>query len=335
MKPIRISVLLPFHHEGSLLEEAIESVRRQHCNEWEMILVDSHADDRTRSIAARYTLSDPRIRMVLANAPGISAALNTGLSECAGAYIARMDADDRMHPERLLKQADFLDSHASIDLVASRCTVFPGTPENEGYRLFVAWQNEIMTPEDHRRNRFIESPIAHPSVMFRRSLIDRYGGYRDDGVPEDYELWLRWMDAGVRISKLPEFLLEWRDHSGRLSRNHPDYSLDAFLRVKARYLASWLQQHLPGDRPLVVCGGSRNIRNKLEFLQGEGIRFDAYTDVVNRPGHPLRYIPVSELPTPGTAFFINLIAQRGIRDQIRQLFNDRGYREEIDFLMLA
>ena len=54
---------------------------------------------------------------------------------------------------------------------------------------------------------------------------------------------LRWMDAGVRISKLPEFLLEWRDHSGRLSRIHPDYSLDAFLRVKARYLASWLQQH--------------------------------------------------------------------------------------------
>lgn len=313
----------------------MESVRHQHCDGWELVLVDSQADDRTRSIAARYAISDPRIRMVPANAPGISAALNTGLSECAGAYIARMDADDRMHPERLLKQADFLDSHAAIDLVASRCTVFPETPENEGYRLFVAWQNELLTPEDHRRNRFIESPIAHPSVMFRRSLIDRYGGYREDGVPEDYEMWLRWMDAGVRISKLPEFLLEWRDHSGRLSRIHPDYSLDAFLRVKARYLASWLQQHPPGDRPLVVCGGSRNIRNKLEVLQGEGIRFDAYTDVVNRPGHPLRYIPVSSLPAPGEAFFINLIGQRGVRTAIRQLLMEQGHQEEQDFILLA
>jgi glycosyltransferase involved in cell wall biosynthesis len=333
--PPRISILLPFHREGGMLEEAIRSILQQSLEDWELVLVDSEADAATRTVAAGFARSDERIRHVTADTPGIGAALNLGLTACSAPHIARMDADDRMMPERLRLQTEFLDRHPDIGLVACRCEVFPATQENEGYRLFVDWQNTLLSPDDHRRNRFVESPVAHPAVLFRKDLTERFGGYRTDGVPEDYELWLRWMDRDVRFVKLPETLLQWRDRPERLSRNHPDYTEEAFFRVKADYLHRFLTRTLRAERPLVVCGGSRNIRNRTAVLEAAGLRITAYTDVVRRQGNPLPYLPVADLPAPGTAFFISLIGQRGVREEIRKLLTGSGHREEQDFLLLA
>lgn len=317
------------------MEESICSVLDQDMDDWELLLVNSNADTNSLSLAKKLVASDSRVQLLNASGSGISHALNTGLQVCRSNYIARMDADDRMMPGRLRSQADFLDNTPDVDLVACRCKIFPVTADNEGYRLFVDWQNSLLSPDEHRINRFVESPVAHPAVMFRSELMDRYGGYRSDGVPEDYELWLRWMDAGVRFSKLPEMLMEWRDHAERLSRNHPDYSETAFFRIKAQYFRRWLDKHPGGDRPLIVCGGSRNIQERMALLLEAGILISAYTDVVVRNGNPLPFVPIENLPEPGGAFVISLIGQRGVRDEIRKLLTGRGYREEQDFLMLA
>lgn len=63
--------------------------------------------------------------------------------------------------------------------------------------------------------RFVESPVAHPSVMFRRDLLAQHGGYAAGDFAEDYELWLRWMDAGVRFGKVNAELLVWNDPPAR------------------------------------------------------------------------------------------------------------------------
>lgn len=334
MDPL-LTVLLPYRHEGPLLDEAVDSVRSQTGCDWELLLIDSQADAPTRAAALTHAAADARIRVLSALQPGISEALNLGIRHARGRYLARMDADDRMLPERLSRQAEYLDRNPDIGMVSCRCQLFPAGDANEGYRLFVEWQNSLLTPEAHRVNRFIESPVAHPSVMFRKTLIGKYGPYLNAGVPEDYELWLRWMDAGVQIAKLPEVLLAWRDHPSRLSRNHSDYSEAAFFRIKSEYLRRHLDKHPLGERRLIVCGGSRNIRERVEQLTAAGLPVSAYTDVVERPGNPLPYIPVGALPGPGSAFFVSLIAQRGVRDEIRQLLVGLGHREERDFLMLA
>ena len=69
--------------------------------------------------------------------------------------------------------------------------------------------------------------------MFRRELVARHGGYRAGDFPEDYELWLRWLDAGVRMAKVPRPLLTWHDSTGRLSRTDARYDPEAFFRLKA------------------------------------------------------------------------------------------------------
>ena len=82
------------------------------------------------------------------------------------------------------------------------------------------WQNQILSPKQHWVNRFKESPVAHPTVMFRRELIDEHGLYSVKPIPEDYELWLRWMENGIRFAKIAEKLFVWTDSSNRLSRVH-------------------------------------------------------------------------------------------------------------------
>lgn len=78
--------------------------------------------------------------------------------------------------------------------------------------------------------------MAHPSVAYRREWIERVGGYQDHGWAEDYDLWLRLYLAGAGFSKLPEVLLEWRDHPHRLTHTNSRYSKLNDLRMKAHYL---------------------------------------------------------------------------------------------------
>jgi hypothetical protein len=123
-----------------------------------------------------------------------------------------MDADDISYPDRLQLQFEFFEKNPAIDVVASQTAFVSDIPGSEGFSIFVDWQNSIIRPEDHALYRFIESPLAHPTVMFRRKLIKKFGLYSTRAVPDDYEMWLRWMDHGVPFYKIPQPLLAWNDH---------------------------------------------------------------------------------------------------------------------------
>lgn len=328
-----ISVLLPFTDERGLLKDSIDSLLRQSYRDFELLLIDNADDATTVSIAEEASREDSRCKLLHENRKGISHALNHGLRQAAGKFIARMDADDIAHPDRLKHQSDYLEHHPEIGVLATRTTVEPSVPGNEGFRLFVAWQNEVLTAGQHAANRFIESPIAHPSVMARSELFEIHGTYSTDPLPEDYELWLRWMNAGVRFEKLPEVLLTWRDRNNRLSRTHANYSEESFLSVKAKYLKKWWEIHVDQDRPVIVCGGSRHIRERIERLQLEGIPIAAVTDVVPRSSSGLPFIPVDKLADRRESFVINLISKRDVRESIRKFLTDAGFLELQDFIM--
>ena len=85
------------------------------------------------------------------------------------------------------------------------------------------------SPDAIAREIWIESPLAHPSVVMRRTCLERLGGYQDHGWPEDYDLWLRMHLAGERLAKVPEVLLDWREHPARLTRIDSRYAVENFL----------------------------------------------------------------------------------------------------------
>jgi glycosyltransferase involved in cell wall biosynthesis len=270
---------------------------------------------------------------------GIVAALNRGLAGARGGLIARMDADDVSLPERLAIQKRFLEEHPQIGMVGC-CVRHVGDADRQaGYARYVEWTNRLLLPEDIAANRFVESPFAHPSVMFRRELIERHGAYREGGFPEDYELWLRWLDAGVRMQKLPATLLEWSDYRARLSRNDARYDVEAFHRIKAGYLARWLVRHNPLHPRVIVWGAGRVTRRRAGLLRAQGVEITAYVDIdPAKIGRMLDGVPVmapDELPAPGRAFVIPWVANVSAREQIAGHLEKLGYRLARDYLPAA
>jgi len=330
-----VTVLLPFYKVGQEFDAAIESVVRQSYPFWELLLISNNGSDEGLEIAGRWVASEKRVRLVEEPQQGIAIALNRGLELCCTPYIARMDADDISHPERLKLQVDFLERNPDIGVVSSQASFRSDIPGSEGFSLFVDWQNSIITPVEHELYRFIESPLAHPTVMFRHALIDQFGLYSTGSVPEDYELWLRWMDQGVKFHKIPQKLLVWTDHSERLTRTHENYSREAFFTIKCDYLARWILRNVAADKRVVVCGSSRIGRKRATLLEDFGVDVYGFTDVKKRPNRQVRFIMLKELTDPTPWFLVNFIARRGVGQEIRQHFTALGFVEGKDFIMGA
>jgi glycosyltransferase involved in cell wall biosynthesis len=329
-----VSILLPFRNASATLDAAIASMADQTYTDRDLLLIDNSSTDESPTIAHGWAQRDLRIHLLQESRIGIAHALNTGLAHAQGRYIARMDADDTCHPERLAKQVAYLDAHPEIGVLGTRTAFVSTVAESRGMQAFVQWQNALLTPHDHYVKRFVDAPLAHPTVMFRRELVEQHGGYDTGPLPEDHELWLRWMNAGVRFAKLPEELLTWNDHAGRLSRTHDNYSVDAFFSTKVKWLAQWLKRKLNG-RPLIVAGTSGLCRERAALLESEGITVHAFTDVKHRevPGHT--FVPHLELPPAGEAFIVSFISQRGTGDRIAEFFMGRGLVEGTDFILAA
>lgn len=360
----RVSVVLPVRDAAPTVATAIGSIRVQTLADWELIVVDDGSGDGTAAGLSDLARADSRIRVIAQGRQGVAAAFNAGIAAARGELIARMDADDESHPERLAEQVAFLAAPANRDVgVVSSLVAFGGDrTKGEGYALHVDWLNTLVTPEEIALNRFVESPLANPSVMFRRELVARHGGCRDGDFPEDYELWLRWLDAGVRMAKVPRVLLTWHDAPTRLTRTDARYGPEAFFRMKAEWIARWLTREFGGGnsearkpgsihgflaselnlvRPVWVWGAGRHTRKRAAHLEAWGVRIAGYIDVDAKKtgrgigGTGLPVIGEEALPAAGESFVLSYVTSRGAREYNRAKLVARGYVEGRDFLMCA
>lgn len=332
-----VSVILPARDAVGTLPAALDSLRAQTLRDIEILVIDDGSTDATVDVARRASREDPRIGLLDGRGRGLVAALNLGIAAARAPLIARMDADDVSLPERLALQKGYLDMSPDVGLVGCR-VAFGGDPvASRGYALHVDWINGLLGPGDIALHRFVESPFAHPSVMFRRELPAPHGGYREGPFPEDYELWLRWLDAGVLMAKLPETLLVWNDPAGRLSRTDPRYSKEAFFRIKAEYLARWLERHNPRHPEITTWGAGRLARRRAEMLLPHGIRIARHIDIAPRlvgrraGGRPI--VGPDHIP-PGD-FVVAFVASRGARDIIRARLEAGGRALGRDFMLAA
>ncbi|MBX3229992.1 MAG: glycosyltransferase [Labilithrix sp.] len=324
-----ISVLLPYRNAVGTLDEAIGSIRADLGGEDEMVLVDDGSTDGGAAIAARY--AGPRVIQVTTPGVGIAAALNVGLTRCRGRYVARMDADDVSLPGRLAASRALLDRDPALAVAAVRVELF-GSPA-AGMERYVAWQNGIVTAEEHASAIFVEAPVCHPATLIRRESLAAVGGYRDGHFAEDYDLWLRIVAAGMGIAKVPTVLFRWRIHPGSLTWSHARYSADAHRKLRAGYLAA----RLPG--PFALWGAGAAGRRLARELEAHGPRPDFFIDIdPKKIGRTARARPILALDD-GLAraraeglFVIVALAAPGARDLARARLAAGGFREGSDYL---
>jgi hypothetical protein len=258
---------------------------------------------------------------------------NAGAAIAKGEYFSRMDSDDEAMKNKLSLQKKHLDSNPDCCAVAGLVEHVSHSEEAAGFSRFVDWSNSILSYKDIYNNRFIELPVVNPTLMWRKETAEKHGLYRSGNFPEDYEMILRWLDAGVRIEKVPETVLKWYDSETRLTRTDPIYSDKAFYEIKSKYMATWLEKHNPFHPNISIWGASRISRRRAKLLEPYGIVFQNYIDTKKGRQVDKEIIYYDDLPPAGSLFILSYIRQMDNRDKIRAFLRERGYEEGVDYLM--
>lgn len=323
---------MPVRNAGDFLKQSVTSVLLQTHKNIKLIIVDDHSTDDSIQILA----PDPRIKILKNPGNGIVQALNYGLeyalAEVDCEYIARMDADDIAHRQRLEKQLAYQRDNPDIDIIGAKVQMF-GENLGDGYRHYEQWINALVEPEDISLNIYVESPIPHPTAFAHKNVWQKLGGYLDHTWPEDYDLWLRAHLLNMRFGKPQEVLLDWRDHEPRLSRQDDRYNKKYFYHAKIHYLAKQditKQFRIWGTGPTAMLVHDQLIEHKVEVTSF----IDISEKMIGRKKRNKDVVSGWGL-IKTTEFLLIAVASRGARNEIREYLNSQGFSEGSDYLCVA
>lgn len=330
-----ISVILPVFNAEDTILASVNSILNQTYTSFELIILNDGSTDDTLNLLRG--IDDNRIRLFNLTHCGIARALNFGIKMSLGKFIARMDADDYSYPERLARQVEYLKCHKDVGLVSCMVEYDGNRDQNGGYALYVDWMNSVVAFPDILNKRFQESPFAHPSVMFHKSLVSRFGGYSEGKLPEDYELWLRWMNCGVKMAKLSEVLLGWSDLPDRLSRTNANYDESKFHQLKARYLLLHFRRtHGINNLPAIwIWGTGKSVKSRTAPLTELNINISQFIEVKPPPYQNPLLIHYKELPPPGKHIILSYVSDRRGKKEIQLFLNESGYTEGVNYFLMA
>lgn len=229
-----VSIVVPvFDPHPVFFRQAIESVLAQTFADFELIIVEDPSAASARPVLdaladsrIRYFANDTRTSLVRQH--------NRALAETRGRFICRFDADDICEPDRVQRELEFLQANPDVDVVGSNLTIIDERSRVVGRRGYPATHAAIVAA----MRRF--NPIANSSVMFRRQIYERFGGWRDAALPaQDYEWYSRLAAGGARFANLPEALVRYRLHAGSIKSSKLRGTLLTTLEVKEMY---WRRQ---------------------------------------------------------------------------------------------
>lgn len=244
-----ISIIMGIYNCESTLNEAVASIKNQTVQNWELIMCDDGSSDRTYEIAENLQRADKRI-VLLKNEHnlGLNITLNNCLKKARGAYIARMDGDDRCRFDRFEKELNILRLHPDTSIVSSDMEFF----DNTGI-----W-GKISHPAEPKTKDFVrESPFCHAACMVRREAYNIVGGYTVANRlmrVEDYHLWIKMYAAGFRGKNIHEPLYQMRDdrnaYRRRSFRNRINESYVKCIAIRTFKLPFY--NYIYALRPLIV-----------------------------------------------------------------------------------
>ena len=211
----RVSVVMPIYNGAEFLALSIDSVLAQTLPDFELILVDDGSTDGTAEIIRRYVARDPRIVPIAKANSGIADTLNQGLAVARADWIARLDSDDLMLPERLARQLAFVAANPDLIAAGSYYEIIDPAGRSHGTRLPLPRTREELEQILTRREPL---SFLHPSMLYRRRAALDLGGYDKRTEPaEDVELFARMLATGAPILIQPEVLLRYRVHANTIS----------------------------------------------------------------------------------------------------------------------
>lgn len=203
-----VTVLMCVYNSETYLREAIESILNQSFKEFEFLIINDASIDRSLEIIKHY--DNTRIKIIQNSENiGLTKSLNKGLKAAEGKYIARMDADDISHPQRLERQVKFMEEHPEVGICGT------------WFQLIGQQERIIKHPVDHQdilTFMFKNNGIGHPTAFIRKDLFIEQHLFYDENytAAQDYDLWVR-ASQKIRLANIPEVLVKYRVHSSQVS----------------------------------------------------------------------------------------------------------------------
>lgn len=238
-----VTVLLPVYNGEHFLADAIKSVLFQTFNDLELLVIDDGSTD--GSVAILESFADPRIRIIKnEKRQKLARALNRGMDNARGTYIARMDADDVCMPKRLETQVKFMESHPEIGMSGSWIRTIGDHPSSGTVFKFP------LTPEEIKASLLFDNPFAHSSMILRKSFFNKHDLHFDGSYypSEDYELWARALEY-FPSANIGQVFLQYRLHANSMTLSgQPEMDAHAVRIVKPIFYRLGLS---PSDEDLV------------------------------------------------------------------------------------
>lgn len=266
----KVSILMPVFNAAPFLEECLDSIRAQTFKDWVLWAVDDFSTDNSAATLAAYAQKDARIRPLSNNDKGIIPALRLAFAKSGGQLITRMDADDKMPPEKLALMYDALEKAGPGHLATGLVQYFSQTGIRGGYRRYEQWLNQLVYQDRHYPEIYRECVIPSPAWMVYREDLQGCGAFDPDRYPEDYDLVFRFYAQDLTVLSIPELLHYWRDHADRSSRTLEQYANQSYFKLK---LPWFLQLDRETDRPLVLWGAGAKGKQVAKMLLEAGEDF--------------------------------------------------------------
>lgn len=200
-----VSVVIPVHNGEKYIKESLDSCLEQTYGDIEIIIVDDKSEDNTLDILREYEAKNNKVKVLaIEKQNGLGNVLNIGIRSSGGKYIARMDADDIMIPDRIEKQVEYLENNPNCVAVGGQIDIINENSDTIGHRRY------MLEDKDLKRNRFLFQPFAHPAVTLRRVTLEEIGLYPENmWKVEDVKLFLILSTKG-EFANLPDTVLKYR-----------------------------------------------------------------------------------------------------------------------------
>ncbi len=229
-----LSVIMPVWNGEAHLGEAVESILAQTFDDFEFLILDDGSTDGTPAILAGYAARDHRIRIIPLNHEGIVLALNRGVAEARADWIARMDCDDRAHPERFARQWAAIRQNPEAVLCHTQLHIVGDPKYVTRAARFVRSQALIAL------RLCYQCPISHPTVMFHKGTFLACGNYLpEERHAEDFGLWGRMILRGEVVG-VPEPMLDFRVHEGSISKQKAETQVALSYEIAIRHCEAFM-----------------------------------------------------------------------------------------------
>jgi len=305
MSSPKISIIIAARNTAPYIDLCLLSIQHQSFTDWECIVCDDHSDDETASVIQRFVQKDPRFKYVLSAGNRLNPALQTAYPLSTGTWINRMDSDDIMPRRKLEIMITEAECRGKGHVIAGGTQHFADKGEvADGFKRYDTWLNTVATEQRYRQDAYVECVLPSHCWLVHRDDFERVGGFKRNSYPEDYDLFFRYYQAGLRFIGLPYTLHYWRDRSERISRTWDEYKDNRYYDIKLKY---FFKLDRDPNKTLAVWGAGRNgkdlVRRILSYEQD--IRW--FCDNENKIGHIIYDIKIESSAVLSTKQDIQLL----------------------------